>query len=1254
MKVWKSPVFYLGIVLVLAVIGAIAAPFIYDWNTYRADLEAYGRKITGREVRIEGPIAVRFFPWPSLTATDVHVANPPGLAEPEFASAARIAVRMQLAGLFSGDIQVESVTIDQPAITFERMPSGAVNWQFEPSADLAQNELLGRVKLDRITLNDATVRLIDRRRGSGEVKLKVPLATLASPGIAGPWRLKADQAESGGRAFAITINTATWKSGEPFRFAVRLAASDGSGAAFNFDGSKRDDRLTGTLRIEPASGADGKTDAEGQLRPMVFTSKVVATFDAVALDKIEIMPRNPKDGGTLMSGTAKLALGEHIIAQAELVAAHLDLEQMAGARANQLLRDGGELAVADALLAMLPEAANLNGSIKVTALKAGGETLENVMLRIEASREAIRVRELSASLPGRSRTLFDGVFFPGKTGAELAGNLAVEANDLRQLTSWLWPEGKESIAKYWTGSRGRLKLQTAVNLTQTHFRLGKTQYEIDGVPGSGELTVTLGGRNAVDLSIDAGKLDIDNFMPGGIAAVSNGGKAGLTGLVAMLAPREDARDLRLTTRAGEMLLNGVTASDVVIDLASGANGLDVRNIKIGSVGGASLVASGLILDTGKGPDGSIGFDVAAEDPRGLLRLLGVIATDREPVWAGALGTTALKGTVTVKADPAGPVSGFDLAGRSGAFEVSASGTLSAATDLDHIAISGAGEIKAASGGDLARLAGIVAAADDKTPARLTVTASGSLAEGFLTDLNVEAYGTRFDYNGTLNAPAGSTAAIGKVALRSTDVQPLFAALGLPVADVPAGVLVLDANVKEEGSTIALPDISGRFAQTPVGGDFKWQQGGVVAANVTVGNLVLSDLLAATFLDWNGAAPDAESGFATKWPFGLTGEIWIKPASLRVHDTFTVKDVQVGITAAGDEIRLAMFGKAADGRDAAIELASRGRDSSRTLDGKLTLPFDLSRQLKLAGGAPVAEGNGAIDMRFEAQGRSPGGALAALKGSGTYLVRGLKILNVSPERFASLLSKAKDGAGLNAAFEGLRDGGGLDGGDIKGSITVSNGVAAFLPFKISTPGADATIKVLAEPALAQMDASIVVQLRAQKALPSMEISYAGAPASLARNEDKTELAAKLNFDIMQKGVIELERLQKEQLRLAAEEERQRLEDEAKLQAYYAQRDELRLRQREIKVHAEIRVREAEELRVRLESERAANADLNRAELKQRLRELRIHRRMARLERLPKAVEAPRIQREPVKPQPMANPDAQVPLILVPPAEPPTQQ
>ena len=40
MKVWKSPVFYFGIVLVLVVLSAMLAPFVVDWGSYRAELEA--------------------------------------------------------------------------------------------------------------------------------------------------------------------------------------------------------------------------------------------------------------------------------------------------------------------------------------------------------------------------------------------------------------------------------------------------------------------------------------------------------------------------------------------------------------------------------------------------------------------------------------------------------------------------------------------------------------------------------------------------------------------------------------------------------------------------------------------------------------------------------------------------------------------------------------------------------------------------------------------------------------------------------------------------------------------------------------------------------------------------------------------------------------------------------------------------------------------------------------------------------------
>ncbi|MDE2385730.1 MAG: AsmA family protein, partial [Alphaproteobacteria bacterium] len=78
MSIWKSPVLYLGLLLVLLVGGALAAPFIIDWNGYRGNLEAYGHRISGRDVAVGGPIAVRLFPWPRLEAEGVSISGPKG------------------------------------------------------------------------------------------------------------------------------------------------------------------------------------------------------------------------------------------------------------------------------------------------------------------------------------------------------------------------------------------------------------------------------------------------------------------------------------------------------------------------------------------------------------------------------------------------------------------------------------------------------------------------------------------------------------------------------------------------------------------------------------------------------------------------------------------------------------------------------------------------------------------------------------------------------------------------------------------------------------------------------------------------------------------------------------------------------------------------------------------------------------------------------------------------------------------------
>jgi len=1247
MTVWKSPILYLGILLLTAVLGLLAAPYVVDWNSYRGDLEAYGHKLTGRKVKIAGPISVQLFPWPSLTAQDVHLAEADGRTD--FASAGQMRVRMQLAGLFSGTIQVESVEIEKPVITIERSAEGQGNWQFSPTADLAANELLGRVKLDQISLTDAVVHIIDHRRANGDVKLAIPRADASAPGFQGPWRIRAPEVDSGGRAFAATFSTGIWRAGEPFRIGLGVTGLEGAVPSYSFDGQVQDGGIVGDVTIATGS-TDGKSDAEGTLRALTIKSKLTATFNAVALDSIEIAPLDPSTGGTLITGDAKLALGSHIGAEINLSAPKLDFAEWAGAKANMLVRQGGSLAVADGLLKLLPGDTDIAGSLKVTALTAGSDTLENVTFRAEANSEAIRVKEISSSLPGRSRMLFNGVFFPGASGAELAGSLALEANDFRQLVSWGFPEQAGALKAVWTGQRGHFKMQTDVSLTASRLRLSNTQYELDGILGSGEVEAAQGGRGSVDVTLKTDRLDIDSYVKGGLAALLGGGKDGLGGVLALLLPHPDSRDLRFNVSAGEMALNGVTAKNVSLDAASGANGLDLRKLEIGDVSGARLAASGLILDAGAGPDGTIGIDTSADDPRGLLRLFGLIPQDHDPAWTSVLGVSTLKGIVGVKMRDGSPATSLAIDATSGPLVLKAKMTGTGRSALADMNFEGSGDLTAKTSGDMVRLLGLTAASADVLPAHFSFNGTGNWASGFHSLLSLEAYGSRGDFVGALG---GAQPWTGKLALRSTDVSPAFAALGLPLATIPTGVLVLDTPVTMQDGGVSFDALSGRFGYAPLSGKLAIDGSARVSGTLATGPLSLTDMLAAMFLDWSGAVPDAEASLATRLPFGITGEVWVKPQQLVLGNGLVANEAQIGLTASPDELRLAMFGKDVDGHDASFELGSKTQGDGRVIDGKMRFPVNLEDDLKLAGGNSVAQGTGTLTLAFGGEGRTPAGVLAGLKGTGAYDLKAVTLLGVSPQGFGAALDKAGDAAGVNAAFEALRTGT-LALGDRTGSIAVENGVATLQPIAFADTSARTDIKTTAEFSTGLVDIGVNLVLLARNDLPPMEISYAGPPAALARAEDKSELAAKLGYAIMQKGVAELERLQQEQARLAAEEEKQRAADEAKLADYYAQRDELLVRRRELKVHSDMRVMAAEALRQQLLAEQNENTDISKAELKQRLRELRVQRRIAKMASGDTAP-VPEAKPKPAA-RPKPKPQIQVPVILVPQQqqESPTQQ
>ncbi len=1236
MKVWKSPVFYFGIVLVLTVFSAMLAPFVVDWGSYRAGLEAYGEKLSGRKVEIAGPIAVRLFPWPRLTAQEVRIANPDGEQDKWFATADQIVVRMNLGALLNGSIQVESINIDNPTIKLRRFSDGNGNWNFEPAENIRNSRLLDQVKLDQITFTGGTLQLTDDRRAN-QAEIRNVNATFSALNLAGPWR-SIGNFDYDGVPLAFTANTGAWVSDEPLGLGLRVSSQENSGYSYFLDGKSDAGQFDGTLRMDPIHSSDGKSDTEGQIRPVTFKSKIKVSLQRIAVSDIEIRPAGVSEQGTTLSGSASFILDKQVKATADFSAPRVDFDALVGASSRRLLRDGGGLSLVNGLLTALPETIDLRASIKFAALKSGGEVLDNVLLDVSANRNAMRIHELSASLPGRSRSFFEGVFFPGAQYAELAGNLSLDSSDARQLSLWLWPDSRNGITRTWTGLRGRLKAKAELALTASKLELQNIEYELDGEPGKAGLAVLVNGeRPIIDLRVDAQTADIDSYVPSGFTALSSDGGASWSHLIANFVDEQTKRDLRFTFRAGTLRLNGVEASDVKVDMETTVKGFDLKTIEAGSVGGAKLSVSGVVLSTPEGPDGDIGISLTAEDPRELMRLTGLMPRDRDPHWSSVLGMTALKINLQAKPSPELPITHYDVNGKVGELTVTSNGSFVMTAGPSATSLKGVTEISSPSSATLFNLFGGSVEIVDAIPARAVLTADGTFHDNFQVDLQGEVYRSTVQFTGSVKPLVAGLLLNGDLKVESSQARDLLAALKIPALGARSGNLSLATKISTSGNNQSFDSIEAKLDDLAFSGSAVLENQERLMGDFSVGDISLPSVLAPVFLPWSGRAATLEESFARSLPFGLTGEVWLRPTTLEVYPGLVVSNAVIGITASTEETQFIASAKTTEGDKVAVEIASAPVSDGRNITGQLNLPVDVFQLLKRDGSA-IASGLANIELKFRGIGRSPGGALATLNGQGTFALADGKLLNVSPENFSKLVLEAKDADGLKTAFDGLHGGDGIALGLVSGSISIVNGVATFTPFGTTSPDAEVRVKTIAELAEGRIDIGVVLSLKALPELPPMEISYSGTPLQLVAAEDRTALASYLSFKVLEKSVDELEKVQKEQERMALEEEELRKLDEERLTAFYAQKAELRLRQRELKVHSAQRILDVELARAEEQRLIREGEAINKSELRLRLRELRVYRK-ALAEAVPTVTPpenliAPQVpvQAQPVSPSP----------------------
>jgi uncharacterized protein involved in outer membrane biogenesis len=159
---WGGLLRWTGVTLLALLIAILVTLYFLDWNQMRGPVARYLSHRTGREVRIDGNLAVKLFTWqPSVDAAGIYVGNPGWVGTPQAAKVTQLRVELRLVPLFFGRLVLPLVMIDQPDILLVRDSSGRTNWD---RGNRNPNEAWNLPPIRRFLVKDGHVRIDDAVR----------------------------------------------------------------------------------------------------------------------------------------------------------------------------------------------------------------------------------------------------------------------------------------------------------------------------------------------------------------------------------------------------------------------------------------------------------------------------------------------------------------------------------------------------------------------------------------------------------------------------------------------------------------------------------------------------------------------------------------------------------------------------------------------------------------------------------------------------------------------------------------------------------------------------------------------------------------------------------------------------------------------------------------------------------------------------------------------------------------------------------
>jgi uncharacterized protein involved in outer membrane biogenesis len=1172
------------------------APHFIDWNGYRTDFEREASAILGRKVTVEGDVSVTILPFPSVTFADITVGEGPV----PVVTVEEFSMDAELAPLLGGEFVIFDMRVVRPRANLAIDAGGRLELALDPSGPLDA----ANVKLEKLTIVEGRVTFRQGTEGGRDHELTEINADISARSLRGPWRVDGALRLDGAR---MDVGLSTGTVGANGTMRLRLTAAPAiypfkleSDGDVSLDAGKP--RFAGTFRLvenvertAELRGGDGETATTGALPPPAYRVTGVFALDPARLDISEYrLETGPLDDPYTADGKAYVVLGDAPRFAIEADGAQIRFDQAldVGGEGSGLTLKDRVTAIHNALIDFPRPTIPGTIDIDLPAVVAGDTTIRDVKMSAEPIETGWQIKTLSSTLPGRATLEGSGLLRTGENDFGFSGSMLLAIGQPSGFAAWLSKDVDDAIRRLPAAG-----FKAAVEMTPTSQTFKDVELILGSAKFNGQLSTTQlpDKRPTLNLALQGAALDVDGMAAFASLFISDDG-----------AERFADRDIDIAVKAGPVTASGLTADSLDTSMRFRDGTLEVDKFLIAGLDGASVSATGSIRDLAKAPSGRVDASILSTDLAPVFTALGaqhpenaVLAgiNRRLASYPGLLEDTQLDLMFTAVRN-ADQTSGLALSAKGIAGGTNLTLTGSATGAIEKPLDTAFNMTLSADGPDAGAIMALygLRALQLGTVGRgqTTLTAEGSLREGLATTIDLQGEDMQAQFDGFVSSRDGDVSGRGTVHLEAADLEPWLMTWGIKLPGMGLGLPVsLNGYADVNATTLALSAIEGEVADGPLAGELTVRlKDGLphVTGSLSADALDVAQVAAFVLGD---AALDYQSGYMSDAPFDaglvppVTAEVDLAALSLALGPIGVVDAARATVRIEKDGLKLADLAGTLDGGALSGLLEIRNSGGNALFATQLKLEgADIS---SLLDGAAMT-GKADISASLTASGKSAGGLIASLAGSGTATLAEISVPGINPDALPDLIV-ASDAAGREikpeqtAAFAApiLADGTfKAAGGDI--AFTVAAGVLRAPPITLTHPKATLTSELRFDANTTSVAAhGEVTFVAGTEALigsePTVDYTYSGTlgNATLAFNTEG--LTQFLTQRALEK---EQERVESQQAALL---EKQRLRREVR---YYAILKDKRAKEAELLMQQE-ELRGAEEAKARAEAEERAKAE-----------------------------------------------------------------